>query len=62
MVPVPKHVIKEPLSIDPYIKAYVELGRGSYLRSYMYDFIMMLASNWDRDAIERMMRTSAAQA
>jgi len=34
----------------------IEIRRDSYLRSYMYDFILMLAPSWDRDAIERAMR------
>ena len=46
---------------DPTISR-IEIRRGSYLRSFMYDFITMLAPSWDRDAIDRMMRGGAAQA
>lgn len=38
----------------------IEIRRGAYLRSYMYDFITLLAPNWDREAIERAMRGGAA--
>ena len=34
----------------------IELRRGAYLRSYMYDFITALAPNLDRAAIDKAMR------
>ena len=37
---------------DPTV-ARIEIRRGHYLRSDMYDFITMLAPNWDRQAIEQ---------
>lgn len=35
----------------------IELRRGVYLRSYMYDFIGILAPAWQRDAIDKAMRS-----
>lgn len=45
---------------DPTITG-IEIRRDNYLRSYMYDFIMMLAPNWSRDAIEQKMHAPAAE-
>jgi len=34
----------------------IEIRRDAWLRNYMYDFITALAPDWDRDAIDRMVR------
>lgn len=36
----------------------IELRRESYLRGYMYDFIQLLAPQWDREAIEAASKAS----
>ena len=41
---------------DPTITR-IELRRESYLRGYMYDFIQLLAPQWDREAIDAASRT-----
>jgi LysR family cys regulon transcriptional activator len=38
----------------------IELRRASYLRGYAYDFIARVAPQWNRAAVERVMRGAAA--
>lgn len=40
----------------------IELRRESYLRGYMYDFIHLLAPQWDRQSIERTVRAGSPPA
>ncbi len=35
---------------------HIAIRRDSYLRDYMYDFILMIAPNWGREAIDRVVR------
>jgi LysR family cys regulon transcriptional activator len=39
----------------------IEIRRDNYLRSYMYDFITMVAPNWDRESIDRMRRAGTEE-
>jgi LysR family cys regulon transcriptional activator len=41
---------------------HIAIRRDSYLRADMYDFIYMIAPNWARDGIDRMVKISAASA
>ena len=39
----------------------IEIRRDAWLRSYMYDFITALAPDWDREAIDRMIRAGRSR-
>ncbi len=40
---------------------HIAIRRDSYLRDYMYDFILMIAPNWGREAIDRMVKNRAGE-
>lgn len=39
----------------------IEIRRESYLRSYMYDFIQLLAPQWNRQKIDQATRVGEAR-
>jgi LysR family cys regulon transcriptional activator len=41
---------------------HIAIRRDSYLRGYMYDFILMIAPNWGREAIGRLVKTTGGNA
>jgi LysR family cys regulon transcriptional activator len=41
---------------------HVAIRRDSYLRDYMYDIILMIAPNWGREAIDRMVKNQSGNA
>ena len=41
---------------------HIAIRRDSYLRDYMYDFILMIAPNWNRDAIDRVVKQRTGEA
>jgi LysR family transcriptional regulator, cys regulon transcriptional activator len=41
---------------------HVAIRRDSYLRDYMYDIILMIAPKWGREAIDRVIKSRAAEA
>jgi LysR family transcriptional regulator, cys regulon transcriptional activator len=40
---------------------HIAIRRDSYLRDYMYDFILMIAPNWGREAIDRVVKNRAGE-
>ena len=40
----------------------IAIRRDSYLRDYLYDFILMIAPEWDNDAIDRAVKIRSADA
>ena len=38
---------------------HIAIRRDSYLRDYMYDFILMIAPNWTREAIDRVIKRAS---
>ena len=38
---------------------HIAIRRDSYLRDYMYDFILMVAPNWNREAIDRVIKRAS---
>lgn len=40
---------------------HVAIRRDSYLRAYLYDFILMIAPNWGQEAIDRVVKSRAGE-